>query len=762
MQPSRRPAVRRCKHEDHHRKRTTSPISSPHRHEASPRPTERPGFVPTLSHLTYTLPSIEDFNAPRPLTACPTTAVLPVACQAHPRAVHPSAAVPPAVLPPAAVPPAVQSAAALPLTTQPATAAAAAAAAGPPPRDPRYALTWTQVMVCPIASLAVLALAAVLVYTNPVLLKMSDTHVTAAPVNAAPMWSACSSSSCRRHGEWIQKQLAWGRSDPCASFSEFVCPQGSKSGLDDPVESLERPLLAHLKSAQSPAPLRTLFMSCLDEATIRHSGWAPLREQLLPDLGLAGFPYRSAPGSIQTVWRAAGRALRIAGTSAILAADVLGVRLVLSPPQVAFKNVTVRNEYQVARACMAPFKSRGTALALELTQFSLRLDLLASEAADDVRIVHLDTGGLKEGPRAFLAQLPGNWSSASVRAPSYLRTVRGFIRRRISTALNFIACRVIWKTAAFLPSKALQGQGPRWRICLRAVEQASPILFLHSALALVSDEERLRASQLARDVRDVLASRIRSAAFLDAETARVVHFALSNLRLQIFSSMWLLPGTSDARAFLEGLSVETGALRMFAILASHEMSWRLRRDGSPISRTIVSALESTCKLRQGVLWIPLALWNASMSRVSLQDPLQVPVTGVRLADCLSKALLRDTVGLVSWSETGKTRLEKARRCMGPAGAFEEAMTLRPLLELFRRRNTGNLRLASAPDLASDHLFFVYWAITHCRDLPPRVIDVILANDPNFHEVFACGPHDKMRRVHRCLIWGGTSGASHNP
>ncbi|XP_064468520.1 neprilysin-like [Ornithodoros turicata] len=594
-------------------------------------------------------------------------------------------------------------------------------------------------------------------------------------------YELCVSRACQAEGRYLFDLLNWDV-DPCDDFYGFVCKGWGAATSDqllrDEMDSKVARLLGRGAAIPRPlAPLQRLYEQCQDVRTLADSGLVPIRK-VLDLVGLPHWPYVMPENRYVPLWTAAARILRATGAETLVHVQPGGTHrsrpghslFILKAPRqlvsVHVQETTEKAYLAAARAALAAFRDKLSAslLATEILNLEKRF------AGATARETNTTLARLGEYPQLlqFLSQLTGNGvheGTEVLMSQSFNALITVVGAEPADGVLNYLGFRTAVQLADFLPDSVGRelsvlaslvrngGPLPRWRTCLRAVEDAAPRRFLRAAaMALRAAGTKPAAALFAESIRDGMMFALNQAPWLDKHSLTMSRQQLSRVRFRLF-----LPENASLLNF--DTTSEKGLLAYSAIhTASFDAGLRAPHPW------LGSALDTDCTIdvNTNAVFIPLLLFNFSALTLDELLSFHLPRAGLRLARCMANLLLARKN---RWSEAGREGLRRIERCMSVqhgslkprSMAVADSLALGPVLRLFRanvhRRRRQDVRLRNAEDLSADHVFFVYYASGFCR----QEDDVVSVNAPlwssvAFQRAFECRPGSPMRPDRACPLW----------
>ncbi|XP_064485538.1 uncharacterized protein LOC135398017 [Ornithodoros turicata] len=620
----------------------------------------------------------------------------------------------------------------------------------------------------------------------------------------------CDTAWCQEDGAYLKELISWDL-NPCDDFYRFVCSRWRSSirethyggsVQDDLVHLLETKVMHLLQRSDIPEELsmsKAIFKECLDFHKKSSEDWGDMLE-LLWMAKLDGFPFTSTPDNI-SVWGVAARLLRLSGTETLLsirtvrnpynrngAIIAVGAAEPLSPfPGDVQRTTGFYNA--AAYVAMKTVRKEGNAslYSLDVANFAARLELLSSNRTLLVGPNQIDTLRGRPELMAFVSEIfttgdsplyAGAFTDILLLCPDYLNEVLSLMTKaEMRAVLNYFGVRLMVEMSAFSPSSGtsladalaqhLYGASlralPRWKLCVRMTERATPLLFLHAVQIVTS-----RNISDLRDIVHHLEISLDKLGILGEESRREAWESLNQTRIALFHPSWL----TDRTKLKEYVSTfpkmfEGKSLRSFYNIRSHSFYRAVRED--PDNQWLGSAFDLDCRTDVDTIYVPTLLINVTL--LNLSGRFELPYAGTRIFRCLLRLILRN-VRLSRaekrrwWPDLGHSYLGSALVCIERYGIqktdslalLESTAALEPAVELFlqgRKRRFSTLR-----KLEVDQLFFVYYARGTCLEgnvsaAIAQQVNIPLWNNRLFQEMFRCSVGTRMNPSKKCPLWRDT-------
>ncbi|XP_077507403.1 neprilysin-1-like [Amblyomma americanum] len=350
-------------------------------------------------------------------------------------------------------------------------------------------------------------------------------------------------------------------------------------------------------------------------------------------------------------------------------------------------------------------------------------------------------------------------------------------------------------------------QLPRWRLCLRAAEDAMPFAFLgmyHDAFVREHNVLQLRAAL--GKVKDLLAASLEDVVWLASKDAPRALEKLKRLDFVEFFPAWVM-SEEERNVFYESVrDVPVGnLLRSLMSAKSAHVDQRFRRLlFSPAQGTwfgSVFDVHVTYDPQNNTLYIPMAMFAEPMGFDNAETPLYIP----RVLAGLAQRLMASVTGLGSlfdaqsgalrdwWGPETRDAYANYSRCLAHqynaslSGLFANAQyssltaesNVRDNAALAFLRNMyaghlkergikGNFVLANLPNVTAEQLFYTAYAMGFCENsneghaqrhvrtstvaLTQHRVNIPLANSDGFGDAFRCVRGTPMNPHVKCKFW----------
>ncbi|XP_075547651.1 neprilysin-1-like [Dermacentor variabilis] len=592
--------------------------------------------------------------------------------------------------------------------------------------------------------------------------------------------------------------------------------------------SMEAQLLAYIKDRTHAdvTPARALYDMCMN----RGSANAALLDtkQLLHQWGSDWPQKESANSSTKEVWRFAAKLMRVLGVPSLVGIEIgldpwnLEENIIeVGPPRTVFfsKDVSeprVMTLFGDATRAAAKALNPNDADAADAAakDVSIALASISLRQLDDLGTSPLDfqvdkLSSLGKGVQYFLRTVVDNVATLDSRtrllvhrSPLFRRELDETVNRLPPRAmLNYLGLLALVALSPFLPERLSSlrvlhsvhtlgraENGSNELLCLRAVSQAYPACLAAASHTLYKNTHRsLWLSQL----ESLFVGYVRNVVWMDNLTSLFVRYKMQHHRLARFFPVWPLGDcnatTGAASSKTIGAFVGAVSLRQTQELQQLAQSPLQPSTGSPLS------VWPRYRLCLRLFQIPVGLVNDSVPANGTFFALHLSRVAVRLYAALAQLLYEGTVYEreipLYFTEEAERTLEDLFDCLlgGARHAFphglraervrnallEQVLALQLGFLAFRRllavrRIWGlDFRLSTLPEVSSDQLFFLYYALDHCelsdavfeshqfeayRRLPSAVrVNMAVRQSTRFAQAFRCPPGSPMVAGEPCQV-----------
>lgn len=410
-----------------------------------------------------------------------------------------------------------------------------------------------------------------------------------------------------------------------------------------------------------------------------------------------------------------------------------------------------------------------------------------------------------------------------VRNMPFIKKLAGILEgRQRRTIVNYLGLKALLVFSPLLPpnsegavasllGRVLTGrtpdQLPRWRLCLRAAEDAMPFAFLgmyHDVFVKEHNVLQLRASL--SKMKDLLAASLEDVVWLNSKDAPRALDKLKRLDFVEFFPAWVM-SEEERNVFYESVrDVPVGnLLRSLMSAKSAHVDQRFRRLLFDPKQAAwfgsVFDVHVTYDPQNNTLYIPMAMFAEPMGFDNAETPLYIPrvlaglaqqlmsaVTGLgslfdvqsgavhewwgpdtrdayaNFSICLAQQYNASLSGLFVSSQYGTLTAESNVRD-NAAVAFLSNMYTRHLKE---RGIKGNFVLANLPNVTAQQLFYTSYAMGFCENsnegyaqrhvrtstvaLTHHRVNIPLANSDGFGDAFRCLRGTPMNPHVKCKFW----------
>ncbi|KAL1428490.1 hypothetical protein MTO96_002864 [Rhipicephalus appendiculatus] len=410
-----------------------------------------------------------------------------------------------------------------------------------------------------------------------------------------------------------------------------------------------------------------------------------------------------------------------------------------------------------------------------------------------------------------------------VRNMPFIKKLAGILEgRQRRTIVNYLGLKALLVFSPLLPpnsegavasllGRLLTGrtpdQLPRWRLCLRAAEDAMPFAFLgmyHDVFVKEHNVLQLRASL--SKMKDLLAASLEDVVWLNSKDAPRALDKLKRLDFVEFFPAWVM-SEEERNVFYESVrDVPVGnLLRSLMSAKSAHVDQRFRRLLFDPKQAAwfgsVFDVHVTYDPQNNTLYIPMAMFAEPMGFDNAETPLYIPrvlaglaqelmsaVTGLgslfdvqsgavhdwwgpetrdaytNFSICLAQQYNASISGLFVSSQYGTLTAESNVRD-NAAVAFLSNMYTRHLKE---RGIKGNFVLANLPNVTAQQLFYTSYAMGFCENsnegyaqrhvktstmaLTHHRVNIPLANSDGFGDAFRCLRGTPMNPHVKCKFW----------
>ncbi|KAK8758957.1 hypothetical protein V5799_003411 [Amblyomma americanum] len=573
-------------------------------------------------------------------------------------------------------------------------------------------------------------------------------------------------------------------------------------------------------------PARALYERCINRA---EADAALLEAKELFRRWGSEWPRTGTGGTSTDVWLFAAKLLRFLGVPSLVGVEIgleprnLDETIIeVGPPKAIFFSKDV-SEARVVALFTDAAQSAAQALNPQdanvpkstANDVSTALTALAPLHLDDLGTSPLDfevdsLSSLGKGVQVFLGAVFEN--IAVLDASKRIMMHRGRLARRDLDAtvdkvearamLNYLGLLAIVALSPFLPESLAslrvlhsvhsigRAQTPtNEQLCMRAASQAFPASVAKASEIVHKD---VRRSVWLSQLETLFLDFVNNVTWMDNLTSLLVKYKLRHHRMARFFPAWPLEDCKPAE-----VSGKAKGLGAFLDAVSYRQLQELQQYGrKPFKPSTGSPLAVWARYRLclQLLQIPVGLVNGSVPTNGTVFALHLSRFAVRLYAGLAQLLYEGTLYELEiplyFTEDAERTLDQLIDCLlsdarslFPSGLeadrvrnalLEQVLALqlgfmafRQLLGL-RRIWRHDFQLLTLPNVTSDQLFFIYYALDHCelsdavyvshqfeaqRLLPAAVrVNAALRQSERFAHTFSCEPGSKMAARERCRLF----------
>ncbi|KAH8023099.1 hypothetical protein HPB51_010883 [Rhipicephalus microplus] len=603
----------------------------------------------------------------------------------------------------------------------------------------------------------------------------------------------CSTPFCEREGTYL-KSLLSSQNNPCDNFYDYVCDIwkanarptvglgfGTAVSRDTLIEEeMESEVIEYLRRGSRDVLLALqLFRACLRSTKLQGTEVKMALKDMFKDLIAATWPVAPTDTSFSSshVWTLAGTLYRQFGIDAFLGVSIgrhqrNHLPVVLEPPRMLFLkhyeaySMTLSMFQDAIREALTLSSTPDIAHEVANDVYTVLSDLAERQSAEgefNFRISKPDD--LPKGLRTFLsAVFEGrlNKRAIVVRNPEYtFKQLEDHVKSNdIPSLINYMGFRLVIRMAPFLPASGFENlkmifsaeTTGRVRslalhqnyLCLRAVEMALPVCVVkaHAKVHMASGNDlndRVWLSQ----VESSFFRNVAQLSWVDDLSYMIIRFKMANTKLARFFPGW--------------------SLDMDQCNRQHRRLRQRYSTGLPLAVRFFHGLVPLLRQEPTALGASYNLQYTNHSQTLFRNFL----------NCLSRDL--STVLRQTRSEFDLDPDDASYALLAQTVAV--ALTFITFHELLHVERVWKLsfRLSTLPDLSSDQLFFVWFALDNCENsdptyqirqyqwwkrLPPDfAVNFPLRHLPNsFGEAFNCPSGSFMRPGYRetCNIFNTTA------
>ncbi|XP_075725008.1 membrane metallo-endopeptidase-like 1 [Rhipicephalus microplus] len=386
-------------------------------------------------------------------------------------------------------------------------------------------------------------------------------------------------------------------------------------------------------------------------------------------------------------------------------------------------------------------------------------------------------------------------SDVLVSSPNIIRRIIQLVEStELHTAINYLALRFMIQVSAFIPNTGLAQvfytfltarptmTSPRWKICLRAVEQAlAPLMYasyftyqnLHASSSQFADFVGEAAQEFLRGVDD--------SSYFTAFSKAAFRDVLSKTHFRVLGPPWVSE-SSAMEAYIQTLPAirpAHTALQSYTAVYEASFLYSLSRGFSQQWTRSIFATECWHELNPRTLYVPLLTFNETLWSHPDTQSLQVSRAGFRVQECILEMLLGHTAfandHLQWWlDEATKHKLESSEACLNriagrgnirePLAIVKRSLSVRLAYEQFQRSVNASgsgltLSLPNGKLLTAKQLFFVLLVLQSCESRPAEDAapsselewNAALGNDPELSVAFGCPRGSTMNPARKCGV-----------
>ncbi|XP_037574155.1 neprilysin-1-like [Dermacentor silvarum] len=592
--------------------------------------------------------------------------------------------------------------------------------------------------------------------------------------------------------------------------------------------SMEAQLLAYIKDTAHAdvTPARALYDMCMNRGFAN----AALLDtkQLLRQWG-SDWPQKGrASSSTKEVWHFAAKLMRVLGVPSLVGIEIgldpwnLEQNIIeVGPPRTMFfsKDVSeprVMTLFSDATRAAAKALNPNDADAANAAakDVSIALASISLHQLDDLGTSPLDFqldkfGSLGKGVQYFLRTVVENVTTLDSRTRLLVHRSPLFRRELDETVnslppramLNYLGLLALVALSPFLPERLSSlrvlhsvhtlgraENGSNELLCLRAVSQAYPACLAAASQTLYKNTHR---SVWLSQLESLFVGYVRNVVWMDNLTSLFVRYKMQHHHLARFFPAWPL---GDCNATTGAASSK--AIVAFVDAVSLRQTQELQQLGkSPLQASTGSPLSVWPRYRLclRLFQIPVGLVNDSVPANGTFFALHLSRLAVRLYAALAQLLYEGTVYEreipLYFTEEAERTLEDLLDCLlcdarrrFPHGLraervrnalLEQVLALQLGFLAFRRLLavrriwSFDFRLSTLPEVTSDQLFFLYYALDHCelsdavfeshqfeayRRLPSAVrVNMAVRQSTRFAQAFRCPPGSPMVAGEPCQV-----------